>query len=156
MTWYADLSLCDYYGAEAADKLRAVGWLEPGRPYSTGEVSEEFFEKLCELLANPWTPVCWLGVHSCEFCRFTGGGTTVGFKGYEVRGVSARDLFVPGEDFLYVAPESIAHYIDAHGYCPPDEFCRAVMRCPTMRSAEYLRSILKNGPRSLAGGKPKR
>jgi hypothetical protein len=60
---------------------------------------------------------------------------TVGFK----------NVFVPGNDKIYVAPELILHYIDQHGYSPPAEFQQAVLDCPTMRSVAYLRAILKLG-----------
>jgi hypothetical protein len=41
-----------------------------------------------------------------------------------------------------VSPSSIAHYIDAHGYCPPAVFQEAAMKCPQMRSADYMRALL--------------
>ena len=148
MTWYPDLARCDYFGAEVADCLKAVGWLSRDREYSTGKTSVQVFEKLCQLLQNPWNPAYTAGIHMCEFCAFTGGGKS-GFKEYLVSGVSKCCLFVPGDGFLYVAPESITHYIDAHGYLPPEEFQLAVLSCPPMRSMDYLKAILSNGGRGL-------
>jgi hypothetical protein len=43
----------------------------------------------------------------------------------------------------------IAHYILAHNYAPPAEFCDAVLRCPPMSSPEYFEAIVKNGPASF-------
>ena len=51
MTYYPDLSACDYFGFIDAP-LVAVGWLENGRPVPTGEVPEQVFERLRELLAR--------------------------------------------------------------------------------------------------------
>jgi hypothetical protein len=45
MAWYPDLSPHEELGGA----LLMVGWLERGQPFSQGEVSEAFFEKLCEL-----------------------------------------------------------------------------------------------------------
>jgi hypothetical protein len=56
-----------------------------------------------------------------------------------------KNVFVPGDAKIYVAPELILHYIDRHGYAPPGEFQQAVLDCPTMRSVAYLRAILKLG-----------
>jgi hypothetical protein len=150
MTWFADLSSCTYFGVEFAPRLRAVGWLEPGNAYTTGDVAEETFERLCCLLADPWTFFASSGGHGCGFCRFTGGVGTSTYRGHRVCGYSAHVLFVPGEGILYVAPAGIRHYIDAHGYQPPDEFCRAVQACPDMRTMAYKRAVLENGGRGLA------
>ncbi len=140
MTWYADLSECDYFSPEAAKALRAVGWLERGRDYRTGEISAEVYSRLMELLRGPMQPVAIAGPHSCDLCRFSP----------EAHG--AANLFVPGDGVLYVCPELITHYINAHGYAPPDEFCTAVMACPDTRSMDYKRLLLKNGGRVLIGG----
>jgi hypothetical protein len=156
MTWYADLSPCDYFGAQFAGHLKAVGWLARGQAFMTGEVSESIFEKLCQLLQQPWCPVFNPGVHYCELCRFTGGSGVGQFRSYRVSGVSGSSLFVPGNGFLYVAPVAIAHYIDAHCYRPPEEFCAAVVSCPEMRSVGYLKLVLANGGCGFtAGDEPK-
>ena len=55
-----------------------------------------------------------------------------------------RDL-VPGEQRVYVAPELVLHYMNAHGYQPPEEFCTAVMRCPRMGTPEYRQALLTAG-----------
>jgi hypothetical protein len=53
MTYYPDLSACDYFGFIDAP-LVAVGWLENGRPVPGGEVPEQVFDQLRELLREPW------------------------------------------------------------------------------------------------------
>jgi hypothetical protein len=78
-----------------------------------------------------------MGTHECDLCLYEG----------EVHGVN--NIFVPGEEFLFVCPELIVHYMNAHGYQPPDAFCAAVLRCPPMKSMEYLKLVLKNGGKSL-------
>jgi hypothetical protein len=80
-----------------------------------------------------------MGPHFCDFCRIS----TVG---------GVANLFIPGEGVLYVAPELIVHYVDAHEYAPPIEFQRAVLACPPMRSAAYFKAILANGPKGFSTG----
>ena len=145
--WIADLS-------PYADDLPllSVGFLAREQGYKRGEVSEEFFTKLCALASNAWNPpVVAGGFHICELCRFTGGGTAR-FRDYQVSNVSNRELYVPGTDVVFVAPISITHYIDAHEYCPPLQFQEAVLQCPPMRSVDYFKALLANGARELVKG----
>lgn len=138
VVWYADLSECDYFGPAAAPILRAVGWLERGYPFAIGDPDEAVYHRLCELLRDPWAPGAFAGVHKCDLCRYTP----------EAQG--SRNLFIPGRAFLYVCPELITHYMNAHGYAPPRGFCNAALACPDTRE-EYLRALLANGGRVLVG-----
>jgi hypothetical protein len=149
MTWYPDLGPCDYFGPGHAPMLRAVGWLERDKPFPTGDVSEEVFRKLCQLSQNPWNPpIVFCGFHQCELCRFSSmsGGS---YEKYSISSLASSSIFVPGDKVIYICPTSITHYMDAHGYCPPEEFCAAVLACPPMRSMPYLKALLANGGRGL-------
>ncbi|HNO78421.1 MAG TPA: hypothetical protein PKN33_10215 [Phycisphaerae bacterium] len=137
MSWYADLAPCDYFGHEHAGRLRAVGWLERGQPFRQDTIASEVFRRLQELLKDPWSQIVMRGMHACDLCCFVP----------EAHGCS--NLFVPGNGFLYVCPELICHYINAHGYAPPAEFCQCVLTCPEMRTMEYRRAILANGGHDL-------
>lgn len=149
MAWYEDLSACGPFPCENPDQLRAVGWLERGRPFTKGDVDERVFERLCQLTQNPWSPSACAGVHFCNLCRFT-GNSQARYRDFQVSAASSSvSLFVPGERVIYVCPTSITHYIDAHEYCPPAVFCEAVLRCPPMGSMEYLKAVLANGGRGL-------
>ena len=53
-----------------------------------------------------------------------------------------KNLFIPGDGIVFVCPELVTHYMNAHGYAPSAEFCLAALACPPMRSMEYLRSLL--------------
>lgn len=152
MAWYEDLHPCDYFGAQFADKLVAVGWLSPDRPFAKGEASPAVVEELLDLLQNPWQPALAAGRYPCGFCRYSGGPTSIRFSG-KAADLGVCNLFVPGDGFLFVAPSLILHYIDAHEYAPPHQFCEAVLRCPPMKSVAYLQALLRNGPKELIVGK---
>jgi hypothetical protein len=142
MAWYPDLSPCDYFGAECAPYLAAVGWLSREHPYPREPVDGEFLARLNEL-------VVFRGWHDCEFCdlvhrrvpvRFPDG--VLGSYSERVAGHSeGANLFVPAQGFLYAAPAMIGHYVREHGYAPPPAFREAVLECPLMGSAEYFRRI---------------
>jgi hypothetical protein len=129
--WFEDLSPCNYFPGEA--KLVAVGWLECGKPYSTGTIDRPVYDALAEMRKNPWQPFACAGLHECDLCRFEP----------EVRG--SANLFVPASGTIYVCPDLILHYVNAHGYAPPDVFCRAVRACPPRRSMQYLKAIKECG-----------
>jgi hypothetical protein len=136
MAWFEDLSPCSYFGEEAGGVLRAVGWLEAGRPFQTGPTNRAIYEKLCVLGKDPWAPTAFAGMHFCDLCQYGGP-----------RGVA--NVFIPGNGFLYVCPELITHYMNSHHYCLAEEFCEAVRGCRTMRSRDYLQAVLGNGGRQL-------
>ena len=147
MAHFQDLSTCSYFPFTEGLSFIAVGWLEPGYEFNRGNVSKDFFERLCSLLHAPWVPpLACGGVHRCGFCRFTGGGRG-SFAGYTVGGMADGFLFIPRRTTLYVSPASIAHYIDAHDYSPPEDFQQAVMACPEMKSMAYKNLLLGTSAR---------
>lgn len=142
MTYFADLTPCDYFPVESREPLLAVGWLDREHDYCRGEVAQSFVMKLFELLRKPWQPCVFDGIHTCDFCRFSGGPDYFRLRRQnESVLVGCWNLFVPGNECVFVAPSLIIHYIDSHGYCPPAVFQQAVMGCPEMRSMGYLKAV---------------
>lgn len=126
--WFEDLTP---YGG--SDRIVAVGWLARGREYPVGEVSAEVYAKLEELFVEPWQPAVAAGIHRCDLCV------------YSADKVGTKNVFIPEERRVFIAPELILHYMNAHRYRPPDEFCRAVANCPSMGSPDYRRALLAAG-----------
>ncbi len=145
--YYNDLAPCSYFGAELADKLIAVGWLDNEHPYTEGNLNDDTLDKLFELLVKPWNPMLLMGYAECGLCKIDINDLTYNDKTIRVGNLN---LFIPGEGFLYVMPSLAAHYILAHNYAPPQEFCDAVMRCPPMGSDDYYRAVVANGPQRYA------
>ena len=143
MTWYQDLRPCDYFDAftstNASKVLRAVGWLSVEREFTKGQMPKAAYDWLKVASKDPWQPGVFCGVEPCTLCT------------HEPEAHGSKNLFVPGNGFLYVCPELITHYANAHQYCPPDEFVRAVLDCPPMKSRKYLTKVLENGGRVLMG-----
>jgi hypothetical protein len=151
MTWFADLSESTYFGEACAKHLRAVGWLEHGRPYPKASGFLPLFgdrrrvlTKLSKLLVNSWQPVRLCGWHTCDLC------SRVAF--WRAAANSHRNLFVPGQNTIYVCPEGILHYIRKHGYVPPAEFNRAVVECPSMGSRAYFDALKAQGGNPVIDG----
>jgi len=131
----------------SGDAIRAVGWLEPGYEYRTGRVRApaRFLRNIQDLLAESHLPsafpvrVDYMGVHTCGFCRAHYGN---------------GELLVPHGDFVFIAPTMIVHYVQFHGYLPPDEFVKAVNFCPLPSSLEY-RQMMAVAVRPGPGGHPR-
>jgi hypothetical protein len=128
MAWFEDLAACDYFSFHLP-ALRAIGWLERGKPFSVGEVQPEVYAALREMTTAPWRPVTMMGWHSCDLCL------------YEPATHGSDNLFIPGDGVIYVCPALITHYMNVHAYQPPAPFCRAVLECPSMGSTAYLRAV---------------
>src|SRR5687768_10894017 len=119
MSFFRDMSTTTM--VDAGDHVRAVGWLCREEPFTRGVVSPEFVERLREF-ARRWgestEALGWgvfMGVHTCEFCH-----ACVGFGNFGV----------PRDAKLFVAPDLIVHYVEAHQYAPPIEFIDAVVHSP--------------------------
>jgi len=63
MACHEDLSPFADFGSECAACLRAIGWLERGRSFTTGAVDPTVYARLVELLRHPWEPVITVGFH---------------------------------------------------------------------------------------------
>jgi len=131
---FKDLSVCSYFSQPELPQLIAIGWLERGYEYATGDVTPELVPRLVELRvmrSSPWNRV-FVGGHRCSLC-----GSADSF--------SMRNLLVPGPDVIYVTPEGIIHYVMSHRYRPPNEFVAAALAAPPAGSAEYYAALSRNG-----------
>ena len=126
MTYYADLA--NTTQIDSGPLVRAIGWLSAGHPFSRGVSPPEFVEKLralCARWARSTEALGWPaagGPHRCDFCATF---------------MAAGNLGVPAENVLFVAPEMVIHYVEAHQYSPPQAFIDAVMACPLPGTPEY-------------------
>jgi hypothetical protein len=135
MTELIDLEPCTYFSIDDQN-LISVGWLSRKTEFEKGSISEEYYERISELVKNPWEPITHAGVHLCDLCQFSGPAFT-------------KNVFIPYNEQIYVAPEAIVHYSEAHWYKPPNVFIEAVLNCPEMNTMAYKKALLANGGRNL-------
>lgn len=108
--------------------VRAIGWLSADQSFAVGDVSGAFVSRL-RLLCSQWEAgapqLCWAvaaGRHTCEICgQFRSTG----------------NIGVPAGQLLFVAPEMVLHYVEAHRYQPPEEFVAAVIACHVPGTEDY-------------------
>ncbi|RKG79627.1 hypothetical protein D7W79_09925 [Corallococcus exercitus] len=145
MAWFEDLTPCSDPG-EGGKPVLAVGWIDHLHAYARGHASRRFVMRLVELLEDPWQPRRSLGWHTCGLCRFTEGPRTFELEDGPRVKLGTSNLFIPAYDRLYIAPSMMVHAVDAHGYAPPEEFVKAVLVCPPMRSPAYLAALRDVAP----------
>ncbi len=131
MAYFPDLSNCTYFGDKLTPYLRAVGWIDFNQGYSKGQLSDQrVYDRLLKFRYEGVEYHNRMGPYKCQICQFEWG---------------IRNLFIPGNGYLFVCPEMITHYINIHWYLPPPEFCDAVLACPDMHTTEYKKIFLENG-----------
>jgi hypothetical protein len=130
----------------AFNHARRVGYLTRSDDYARGEVSEEIFERLVNLVSSPF--MRWAGYHDCDLdpCGTEQPPPDLRYKGLVIPSQCDSDILVPDKAALYVAPALILHYIRCHHYLPPSYFLNAVLACPEPGSPEYLAAIEKICP----------
>lgn len=121
-----------------------VGWLEPPHNFPTGEVTEEFQDKLFALCVRPIQRT--RGYYTCGFCppldqeeiltlhQGKNAVTNIAWFTTEVcrhgegHNIGSAEVHVEDIDSTrYAAPNLIYHYVIAHHYLPPPGFVRAVL-----------------------------
>jgi hypothetical protein len=110
-------------------KLVTIGWMNKPHPVPQGTVDPEDVARLEQIIMHGWTPVEIEGTYACSFCfddpdtepprRIVAGEDTY---------IGWRNICVPGRACIYIFPDQILHYIDTHGYKPPDKFLRAMRK----------------------------
>jgi hypothetical protein len=128
--YFADLTPYEYLKGNEPTVLN-IGWLDTGHDFKRGEVPLGFLDRLRSLAEKPANQT--RGFHLCPFCKNESDGTEVGLHTHieqmvKVGAVSSAEIRVCRRDGRsYAAPILICHYIEAHGYQPPQEFIDAVM-----------------------------
>jgi hypothetical protein len=133
--WYEDLIECNSFSYdERLNGLTAVGWLEKYKQFPTGKTKKHIYTKLCKLVvkAELWGISHWMGYHECNIYQFQGF-------------LNNGEICIPHENKIYVSPLSIVHYINAHNYKPPEEFCEAIKKCPPLGSQSYKQKMIESG-----------
>ncbi|HEY1548287.1 MAG TPA: hypothetical protein VGG28_10720 [Kofleriaceae bacterium] len=127
--YFADLATECQLARGAA--VRAIGWLEQGHAFSTGSASDAFVSALRRHVEDPgrWLAVVSAGVHACDL-----GGCD--------RSSGQQYVIIPARTCVYVAPDLVTHYVEAHSYLPPSEFVDAVLACPEQSSEAYVELLI--------------
>ncbi|GIH05502.1 hypothetical protein Rhe02_35690 [Rhizocola hellebori] len=109
----------------------AVGWLALSAPFVMGAISRAVMSRVKVLVENPINLT--RGYHACEFCVDHLRNHKVDSRALvrQLRDLGALgngEILVTGLDGVcYFSPVLVAHYMEVHEYCPPLEYCEAVV-----------------------------
>jgi hypothetical protein len=132
MTYYPDLSNYTFLKDTIPADVTAlnIGWLDENHHFQRGDVEDSFIRDLF-LLSKEHVTARTRGYHACPFCRRAGiqeypisasyGGETVLLGSAEVRVLGIKRTWL-------IAPDLVLHYVQVHGYRPPEAFVLAVER----------------------------
>jgi hypothetical protein len=149
MTYYEDLTPYQYSARNEPPKLNSlnVGWLSRDKPFSIGETSQKFKDRLFQFCLDEYVVNIARGFHVCEFCSISTekwvevGKSRYGEKAHWL-GIGNAEIRVLGNSAIYAAPTLIYHYVTEHQYRPPDEFIEAVLTGPLSGSKGH-RALLR-------------
>jgi hypothetical protein len=127
MAHFEDLQYYQYAGRKQPGVLH-VGWLGRGQPYSHGPVRAELITEMKRRAESPME--LYRGYHVCELCEMPTELCGLPFPEQWEKWAQFRksngEIRVQGRGVIYAAPVLITHYIEAHGYQPPQEFLDAL------------------------------
>ena len=118
----------------------AIGWLEREHSYTKGIASAELLDRLKFLrkrMGAGFPAITFRGKHVCTLCTERPNETMA----QRAIDQSHINIFVPTTGFVYVSPGGIDHYIEVHGYEPPESFTNAVLECPDPSSDEFRKML---------------
>lgn len=131
MTYFPDLTPYSYLpddpGKPSPDLPHLnVGWLDAAHPFPTGECPDGLIEALTRLSRVRVQQT--RGYHFCELCLKLQPENAQDFGTLmEQVARGSAEVRVPARDVAYAVPELITHYVQAHSYLPPTEFCLAAL-----------------------------
>jgi hypothetical protein len=133
LTTYTDLS--SYIYLESPQAMVNIGWLGRESVFNRGKPSPNLLPALLRLACDPQNKT--RGYFQCELCDADAPvvvPTPLARLGRLLLG-SAEIHVEAGNGLVYAAPDLIIHYIDAHGYLPPQAFCDAVINSAQTKSS---------------------
>jgi len=163
----ADLSVCQYFWFKEPHFL-SIGWLNKTHSFRKGHAPKELITKLKYHLKYHWEPFSAVGLHECELCiprdesipreyetprvqvPTPNQNNDIQNEPFDIkiptenRRAGSRNLFIPFDNYLYIAPELILHYIESHEYYPPEVFIKAALCCPDMITEKEKQRIDRN------------
>jgi len=130
MTYFEDETPYSFAPSQGEGVVLNVGWLDGSRTYVQGAVPSDFVGRLRDLCASGTTRT--RGWHRCNVCPDGAPyPTAVERADTERYLVGDAEIRVVGQaSVIYAAPTMVIHYVQDHGYRPPDDFIVAVLDAP--------------------------
>lgn len=128
--YFPDLTRYELLRRSPREHLLNIGWLSREHAFPIGD-SPEDFRRIINRLADSPVNLCG-GHHDCEFCesplkKFVSWRSPHRPSASVAQGNGEIRVPAIEGDVVYVAPQLVAHYVEAHRYLPPAEFVGAIV-----------------------------
>ncbi|MEQ8822269.1 MAG: hypothetical protein RLY93_18700 [Sumerlaeia bacterium] len=131
MAWAPDLSYYSYNLNRPLKNVFNVGWLDARHDFDRGRVDPITIVKIRHIINRR---ECRLTRRACRcgFCaqeseQTPSNLTDARLAGSDTAPHSHGEIWVPAHGgYVFAAPSLIAHFIENHGYRPPEQFLDAV------------------------------
>lgn len=123
LMYFEDLSFYTTPSGRVVPQALNVGWLDRLHPFDHGNFDRDLLQRLTVLaLHKPSRRT--RGYHQCGFCTEYPIAVR---DGDHLRHLGSAEIWIPrGPDEFFASPNMLPHYIDAHGYRPPEAFITAL------------------------------
>jgi hypothetical protein len=114
MTFIPDFSEQVFFPAkqDLGRGTRSIGWLGDHVPYQ-GTVGPAAMAAIRYFRTAHRRGDPFLGIHRCEICK---------------QAIGRQEFFIDLDGVRYILPQMVVHYIEDHGYAPPNEFLEGLER----------------------------
>jgi hypothetical protein len=149
--YFPDLSPYQYSISNSLSDVLNVGWLDRSAPFLKGDVPKDLVHML-----KHWFGVARVnqmrGIHECNLCREKQWPLLPLHENPSIRVLDRTfflgnwEMWIPAFDGrVFASPGLVIHYVEVHGYQPPEEFVAAVLDENAMRNwnaeTEFTRRI---------------
>lgn len=130
MTYFPDLTPYSYQSTDPREPWSQlprlnVGWLDAIHPFGTGEHPGGLDSVLTQLAQARVQQT--RGYHYCELCLHMLGDDAYDAIELNLVAHGSAEFRVLGHGVVYAVPELVIHYVTAHEYLPPADFCAAAL-----------------------------
>jgi hypothetical protein len=150
MTYFPDGTDYSYSLPASVPGVINIGWLSPAHEHPKGAVAPHEVAALraCACLCRAHLT---RGIHVCEFCGRQGLSVDCAGKATPL---GCAEIWVQDGARVYAAPDLVLHYVEEHGYRPPDAFLSAVGRAASDgrrpdQAHELYKSMVNDALRKL-------
>ena len=133
LTFFTDLSPYQKENGLIISEVLNIGWLSSEYPFTIGEASLEFTDKLAKIINNAVFRETearvvmgeWRSLSCCPLCGISSLDINT-----KVSRIGSAEVWIPcvkKEEVYYSSSTWIYHYIIDHQYFPPEEYIESVL-----------------------------
>jgi len=128
--YYEDLTpYCRLMAPYTLSGVFNIGWLDVKSKFTTGSVSAKFVERLREIIVGGGDFKALVEpIRELPRCERCGELQLLDSRGWLTPNA---ELWIPAEGKIYASRVTILHFVEVHGYRPPQEYIDTILSLDT-------------------------